>query len=183
MRRRALRLVAVVALLLGCAALDGCSRKIADVGAPPCPTVGVLADAAHLAVYRDGPGRDLTDIRYEADLGPITGECIYRDKNTNVTVAMKLRITAKLGPADRDRLADVGYFVAVIDQESHVLARKEFQSALEFPPDKVQIATLEELEEIIKLKKDQPGSDYNVLVGFLLSHEQVDRNRAARGGT
>jgi hypothetical protein len=177
------RIVACAVLALAGAALDGCSKKLTDVGAPPCPVVAVLADAAHLAVFRDGPGRDLTDIRYEADLGPILGECVYRDKNTEVTVEMKLGITAKLGPAEREHLADVSYFVAVVDQQQHVLARKEFKSALEFQPNQVQAQTLEELEEIIKLKKDQPGSDYNVIVGFLLNREQVDRNRAARGGS
>jgi hypothetical protein len=175
-------IVACAVLALAGAALAGCSKKIADVGAPPCPVVAVLADAAHLAVFRDGPGRDLTDIRYEADLGPIRGECVYRNKNAEVTVEMKLGITAKLGPADRDHLADVSYFVAVVDQQQHVLGRKEFQSALEFQPNQVQVQTLEELQEIIKLKKDQPGSDFNVIVGFMLSHEQVERNRAARGG-
>lgn len=178
-----MRTIAVgIALGLAGAALGACAKKNADVGAPPCPNVAVLADAAHLAVFRDGPGRDLTDIRYEADLGPIRGECIYRKRNTNVTVEMKLVITAKRGPADRDRLADLGYFVAVVDQEEHVLARKEFQSSIQFAPNQAQVQTLEELEQIIPLKEQQPGSDYSVLVGFLLSQEQVDRNRAARGG-
>jgi hypothetical protein len=173
-----------VGLALGLAgtALGGCTKKIADAGAPPCPTVGVLADAAHLAVFRDGPGRDLTDIRYEADLGPIRGECVYPKSKSNVTVEMKLVITAKRGPADRDRLADLGYFVAVVDQQEHVLARKEFQSTIEFAANQPQVQTLEELEQIIPLKDQQPGSDYSVLVGFLLSPEQVERNRAARGG-
>ncbi|MBV8167866.1 MAG: hypothetical protein JO021_13815, partial [Alphaproteobacteria bacterium] len=65
----------VVALLALGAALDGC-RQRDDVGAPPCPRVAVLADASHMAVYRDGPGRELTDIRYEADLARISGECV-----------------------------------------------------------------------------------------------------------
>jgi hypothetical protein len=174
-----------LALALAGAALDGCADKKADVGAPPCPSVAVLADAAHLVVFRDGGGRDLTDVRYEAQLGPITGECIYRKKNTNVTVEMKLRIVAKLGPAAAltDRGVDLGYFVAVVDQQSKVLARKVFQTQLQFPPNQAEMGTLDELEEIINLKQDQPGSDFNVIVGFLLDKEQVDRNRAARGGT
>jgi hypothetical protein len=163
------------------AAIASCSRQQNDVGAPPCPKVAVLADAAHLAVFRDGPGRDLTDIRYEADIGRISGDCIYKKRNTSVTVDMKLMITAKRGPADRDRVAPLAYFVAVVDAESHVLARKEFESQIEFGPEQAEVATQEELEEIIQLKKDQPGSDYDVLVGFRLSPEQVQRNRAAHG--
>jgi hypothetical protein len=175
------RIVAPLAALLALGALAGCNNKVADVGAPPCPRVAVLADAAHLAVFRDGPGRDLTDIQYEADIGRISGECIYTKKKTSVTVDMKLLITAKQGPAGRDRAADFGYFVAVVAGQTNVLARKEFQSKIEFTADQPEVATVEELQEIIQLKKDQPGSDFDVLVGFKLSPEQVARNRAAHG--
>jgi hypothetical protein len=174
-------LAAAPVALAAVAALAGCSNTRADVGAPPCPKVAVLADAAHLAVYRDGPGRDLTDIKYEADIGRISGECVYKKDLSSVRVDMKLMITGKRGPADRDHIADFVYFVAVIDGQSNVLARKEFPSQIEFAPDQAQVVTQEELEEIIKLKKDQPGSDFDVLVGFKLDHEQVQRNRAAHG--
>lgn len=166
--------------LAAVAALAGCKQKD-DIGAPPCPKVAVLSDAAHLATFRDGPGRDLTDIKYEADIGRISGECIYKKNNTSVTVSMKLLITAKRGPADRDRLLDFVYFVAVVGAQSDILARREFPSQIEFAPEQPQVVTVEELEEIIKLKKDQPGSDFEVLVGFKLDHEQVERNRRARG--
>jgi hypothetical protein len=166
--------------LAAVAALAGCKQRD-DVGTPPCPKVAVLAEAAHLAVFRDGTGRDLTDIKYEADIGRISGECIYKKKNTSVTVDMKLMITAKRGPADRDHIADFVYFVAVVDAQSNILARKEFPGEIEFAPDQAQVVTQEELEEIIQLKKDQPGSDFDVLVGFKLDHEQVERNRAAHG--
>lgn len=173
------RVVTLAALLLAGAAVDGCnSRQKDDIGAPPCPKVGVLADAAHLTTFRDGGGRDLTDVVFEADFGRIAGDCVYRKRNTNVTVEMKLVITAKRGPADRARVADIGYFVAIVDQQSNVLARQEFRSTVEFPGDQSQVNVLEELEQIIPLKKDQPGSDYDVLVGFKLSPEQLQRNRA-----
>jgi hypothetical protein len=171
------RAATVVGMVALGAALAGCFPKRDDAGAPPCPKVALLADAAHLTVYRDGPGRDLTDIKYEADLGRIAGQCVYRKKNTQVTVEMKLQINAKRGPADRDRIADLGYFVAILDGQANVLARQEFQSQIEFPLDQTQVATLEELEQIIPLKKDQPGSDFDVLVGFQLTQEQLQRNR------
>jgi hypothetical protein len=169
-----------VLALAAVAALAGC-RQRDDVGAPPCPKVAVLSDAAHLALYRNGPGRDLTDIKYEADIGRISGECIYKKGNTAVTVSMKLLITAKRGPADRDRLLDFVYFVAVVDAQSNILARREFPSQIEFAPEQPQVVTVEELEEIIKLTKDQPGSDFQVLVGFKLDRDQVEQNRKAHG--
>jgi hypothetical protein len=157
-------------------ALAACSRRN-DAGAPPCPKVAVLADASHLTVFRDGPGRDLTDVQYEADLGRITGECIYNRRSTNVKVDMKLVVAARRGPADRNRIADYVYFVAIVDSQSNVLARQEFASQVQFPPDQSQVVTLEELEQTIPLEKNQPGSDFDVYVGFKLTPEQVQRNR------
>jgi hypothetical protein len=177
--QQALRRALTVAGSLFALALlvSGCAGKADDVGAPPCPKVAALADAAHMTVFRSGAGRDLTDISYEADIGRIGGECIYNRRKTSVTVDMKLVITAKRGPADQKRFADLAYFVAIVDAQANVLARQEFQSQVTFPEDQDQVATLEELQQIIPLKKDQPGSDYDVLVGFRLSRDQVERNR------
>jgi hypothetical protein len=157
--------------------LAACGRGRTDAGAPPCPKVAVLADAAHMTVYRDGPGRDLTDVQFEADLGRITGECVYDRRITNVKVDMKLVVTAQRGPADRNRVANYAYFVAIVDNKATVLARQEFTSQVEFPADQSRVATLEELEQTIPLEKGQPGSDFDVYVGFKLTPEQVQRNR------
>lgn len=171
-----------LAALLLIAGLAGCSstNPLADSSkTPPCPNVAVLTDAAHLTVFKDGAGRDLTDVKYDAEFGRITGECIYNKRgNGKVTVEMKLQITARRGPADRDRLANVDYFVAVVDRQSNVLGRQEFQSKLQFPPDQTEATTQDELEQIIPLKKDQAGADIDVLVGFKLTPEQLERNRA-----
>jgi hypothetical protein len=179
MRRVARATGSLAALLTVGAALGGCGTKIADAGTPACPRVALLADAAHMTVFRDGPGRDLTDIVYDADLGRISGQCVYTHDKSKVTVEMRLAITAKRGPADRSRSAALPYFVAVVDNQSHVLARQEFDTTIAFQPDQTQAGTLEELEQIIKLNKDQPGSDFQVMVGFRLTPEQLKRNRAS----
>lgn len=165
-----------LALLMAGLALVACKSRT-DAGAPPCPKVAVLADASHLTVYRDGPGRDLTDVQFEADLGRISGECIYNRRSTNVKVDMKLVVSALRGPADRNRVASYAYFVAIVDNKGSVLARQEFTSQVQFPGDQSRVATLEELEQTIPIEKNQPGSDFDVYVGFKLTPEQVERNR------
>lgn len=166
-------------LLVGLAGCSSTNPLAGTANVPPCPKVAVLTDAAHLTVFKDGAGRDLTDVKYDAEFGRITGECIYNKRdNGKVTVEMTLQITARRGPADRDRLADVDYFVAVVDRQSNVLGRQEFQSRIQFPSDQTENTTQDELEQIIPLKKDQAGEDIDVLVGFKLTPEQLERNRA-----
>lgn len=172
------RPAAGAALLMAALALGACGGSgRQDAGAPPCPRVAVLADASRLVIYRDGPGRDLTDVIFEADLGRITGECIYSRRKDNVKVDMKLLVTARRGPADRSRTGTFDYFVAIVDTQGQVLARREFRSQVVFQPEQTQIASQEELEQSIPLKRDQPGSDFDVFVGFKLTPEQVERNR------
>lgn len=170
-----MRRAAVAALLL--LGLAGCSARPGDSAIPACPRIGILADASRIVVFRDGPGRDLSDVVYEAELAGVTGECVYDRRRTNVTVDMRLRIDGLRGPADRTRAADLTYFVAVLDKQSAVLARQEFRSRLEFPLNIARIATVEELEQKMVLAKDQPGSDFEILVGFKLSPDQLERNR------
>jgi hypothetical protein len=170
------RLAACVVLFGTALVLASCSNR-QNAGVPPCPKVAVLADASHLAVFRDGPGRDLTDVVFEADLARITGDCVYSRRKDSVTVEMKLFVAARRGPADRDRAGVFDYFVAIVDSESNVLARQEFRSQIVFRPEQTVVVSQEELEQTIKLKRDQPGSDFDVLIGFKLTPEQVERNR------
>ena len=60
------------ALALGLAAcgesINPFSKDVIDVGCPSA--IGALKEAEELTRFRDGPGRDLTDVRFEARIGP-----------------------------------------------------------------------------------------------------------------
>ena len=166
----------LASIMLAGVGLAGCS-SVQDSTLPACPAVSVLADAGHMQQFRDGPGRDLTDLVLEAKLGPITGECSYNRKQTEVTVAMKLAIEARRGPASTAKEAKLDYFVAVIDNSDTVLARQEFSTLLTFPATRGAVAGTEELEQRIPLKENEFGDAYRVLIGFKLTQDQLDRNR------
>lgn len=156
--------------------LTGCS-SVQDSTLPPCPTVSVLADAGQMQLFRDGPGRDLTDLVLDAKLGPITGECSYNRKQTEVTVAMKLGLEARRGPASTAKDAKLDYFVAIVDNTDTVLARQEFSAVMNFPPSRGAVSGVDELEQRITLKDSEQGDAYRVLIGFKLTQDQLDRNR------
>lgn len=176
-RRSGWRLAAPV-LALGLV-LGGCASVSNLVGQKekrPCPGATVVKDTSRLVMFRDGGGRDITDIAFEARLPRITVACDYKDNMVAVTT--EVAIVAARGPANADRRAPIRYFVAVLDARDRVIAKREFETTLQFPVNIDRGATSEELVQRIPLAKGEPGTNYVIAVGFQLSREQLAFNRA-----
>src|SRR3990172_2509615 len=93
-----------LALALGLAA---CSKGPPP---PPCPAVVPVADAAQMVRF-NGDGHDLTDVVFEARIQGYALTCEYDDDV--IDGQMTLSLLAVRGPSDQERIARVGYFVAV----------------------------------------------------------------------
>lgn len=144
----------------------------------PCPRVSVLDDAGRAVQYRDGAGRDLTDVTYQARIDDVQSSCSY-DKQ-ELTVNATVIILAQRGPASRGAEANFPFFVAVTDRDQNILAKEVFDSVVEFPEGRRRAGVFEEVEQQIALRDEETGDDYEIIVGFQLSRDQLDRNRARR---
>lgn len=172
--KQALALSAAAILLSACG-VNWFNRK----PPPPCPAAAIVKDAARKIVYRDGAGRDITDVMFEASLPRVVVDCKYDDRGVEVTTAVT--IVAARGPADHDRRASVRYFAAVLDPKNTVIGKREFESRLEFPINIDRGATTEELVQRIPVGKGVSAEDYTVVFGFQLSREELEANRTNRG--
>ncbi|MDR3519017.1 MAG: hypothetical protein P4M00_24730 [Azospirillaceae bacterium] len=171
-----------VILLGGCCALfAGCST-LGLSGPPPktvagraCPKVGFVPDATQITQFRDGPGRDLTDIVARAGLLDFRGQCDYDDEG--VTVSFNLFIGAERGPAFKGtEPAHLPYFVAITAPDGEIVAKQEFSAAIDFK-DAARGGTAESLEQRIPLPKGKDARAYTVMAGFQLSRDQLAYNR------
>ena len=105
---RLLFLVLAAPLVLsGCDALSRVKGKVA----PPCPPVYIMSDTATITKYKEGRGRDLTDVEVEAEVVGFKGECVYNDKGGEIS--LQLSFDARRGPAAVGRKVDLTYFVAI----------------------------------------------------------------------
>jgi hypothetical protein len=167
---------AAAALLL--AALPACASlnpfKKADPR--PCPAVLVLRDTVKTTVYRPGPGRDILDQRFTAEIADLSGSCKYSEDTLSVSVAIDLVFTK--GPAQEGQDMSVPYFVAVTRGGEDILAKRIFDSAIEFPANRRRAGVREEVDQFIQLLPDETGAAYEIIVGLQLSEEQLDRNRS-----
>jgi hypothetical protein len=162
--------LAALALIGGM--LSGCAWFKSDPP-PPCPRVSILLDAARLVQFRPGPGRDLTDVEFEAEIVGVTSACVFRDNNRRVVVTATAQIVAQQGPAAKGSQATVPFFVAVAEGEQRVLAKSQFESRIDFPA-----GVTEESEQNIPLPAGRTGVEFDVLVGLQLNPDQLQYMRA-----
>lgn len=141
----------------------------------PCPQTVVLNDASRQVKF-NGQGRDLTDIHFEASITAGGVTCEY-DENV-LDVDVQVQVTASRGPANSDRLANINYFVAIARTDQTVLARKSFDLAIPFPGNRTRWVAVEEIGQIIPLEAGTHGGNYKIYVGFDLTPEELEYNRA-----
>ena len=139
----------------------------------------MLRDAAQATQFREGPGRDLTDVTHEAAFTAVELTCSYR--KDQLEVALQISFVAERGPAGADK-ANFPFFVAVVDSQQNILAKEVFDSEVEFEEGRRRTGIREEIDQRITLRSNESGADYEALVGFQLSQEQLARNRRRRGG-
>jgi hypothetical protein len=162
------------------ALLSGCSSWLAKKDERACPRIEIVSDLSRIAKFRDGPGRDLSDLLYTARFDDVKSGCAY-DK-TGVTVDMTVSLLAERGRAgEKQPKVDVTYFVAIMDAKRNILNEERFTSPFDFSDNKV--ATInDELVERIPLAATAPGSDHTLILGFQLTPEEIDFNEKHRGG-
>ncbi len=176
-REYAVRGCAVLAMLL----VAGCSVFQKGVP-PPCPRVSVLSDASKLVRYREGPGRDITDVLFEAGISDFVGSCVYRDNNTRVTIELSVMFDLRRGPANRDRQAGFEYFVAIPKFHPAPEGKRRLPIRVDFPGNRTRSRVTDVLEVEIPIAKGSSGTDYPVFIGFQLSASELRENRARSGG-
>ncbi len=175
--------VALLAMLVsGCTAYEWAFGKSER---PPCPRVSVLAEAATVTKFRDGPGRDLIDILYSGEIGGVRSSCEYDiDDDTGegtLTVTVGVLINGARGPADRERAGIFEYFVAIPSFYPRPEGRGVFTARLEFPGNLTRNRIEDRPVDLtIPINGSSKGADFNVLVGFQLSREELEYNRRRR---
>ena len=178
MRRRigawaALPALALAVLTAGCSVLEKKEKREAA-----CPTGVIPIDSSRITRFRDGPGRDLTDVVNEGEILDILVQCKY-DKQA-VNVDLQVAVGGARGPADRSKIAEFDYFVAIVDADQNIVAKEPFRVRFEFKDNQSKLGSVEELEPHLPLKDVMKGPTYSILVGFQLTPEELAWNRQQR---
>jgi hypothetical protein len=175
--------------LLRCAAaavvavvVAGCSND-EDENEAPCPAAKVLGEPSELTRFRDGPGRDPTDVLFEARMMRVVGECAYDLDGGEIEVELEVVMEVVRGAALADGKIDYRYFVAIAEWtpdgglEPVVHSREAFQVDTRIPSGRRGLRYRDLLEITIPRPDDRNVQNYVLYLGFELTKDELSHNR------
>lgn len=174
------RLLLPAALALGVvAAACGPSTTERVTASQLCPKALRVQDAATLTRFRPGRGRDATDTLMQASLSDITVACGTLPDRVDADIAFEIRVSEgpALAKASADRKVALEYFVAIIDSQRRILARRTFNADFQFTGNRTKLQSKEELSQSIPLASPNTGGSYQIAVGFVMTPDEVEFNR------
>ena len=133
--------------------LSACSFNVSDLNpfgkksvVPQCPRVSVLEGAERITKFKAGPGRDITDIEFEAEILSFFGECEFErgsDGITGVSVTFKVALEATRGPANLNRRSTLEYFVRIPQFYPLPRGSSVFAVRVDFPGNKESVGVVD----------------------------------------
>ncbi len=143
----------------------------------------VLKDADQVVKFAPGQSAEPQNALYVGRIDQAKLNCTY-DPNTyeRLNVNLGVQITADRAPGRQVQAADLNYFVAIVNLQGELLARKEFPLHLQFSPGSNEVTKVDSIYQVIPLKYPQNGGSLQVWTGFVLSDAELQYNRAHGAG-
>lgn len=180
--RRAFRLLAAAALLALAACVGG-----NDSDQAPCPSAKVMGEPSELTRFRDGPGRDPTDILFEAAFSRVAGECSYDADGGDIELELTVIFDLLRGQASSDGAASLSYFVAVAERgkdigpQPVIHARQAFGIKTAFAETRKSMRYTDVLEITIPRPDARSVRSYVLYLGFELTPAELAYNKRKLG--
>lgn len=143
-----------------------------------CPAVFILEDAKDLTRFKPGPGRDITDILFEAEIVNFVGDCDYDEGEAEIELSVQIRV--ERGPANKARQVAFDYFVAIPEFQSQSEGKSVFKVTGEFEGNRTRMLYQDDLEMTIPVKVPAEGSALEIVLGFQLTPEELKFNRSRK---
>lgn len=152
----------------------------------PCPQAKVLSEPSELTRFKEGPGRDLTDVSFKASIVRVVGECGYKKKGGEVDVELTVSIDVTRGPANPEGKVAFSYFVAVSEYLEDggpapaVLGREAFTVEASFADGRKGLRYKDVLDITIPRPDARDVRNYVLFLGIELTPEEMAYNKKGR---
>lgn len=146
--------------------------------AGPCPLTAVLYDNSRLVAF-DAPGVErYASITHTGEMLGVRSLCRYVDANP-ITLRMEVDMAFGRGPASTADRQTYRYWVAVARRGRAPIEKVYFDVDVRFPRGQSVVTHTEEIEriEIPRANNEVSGENFEILVGFELTPEQLQFNR------
>jgi hypothetical protein len=176
------RIPALVSALLvigGCTTLR--ETTITDANPAPCPAAFALLEAGRMVEFAGG-GESFNNVGFTAEIEDVRSLCVYLPDGGPILSNIEVDISYGRGPAADQRRKTYPLFVAVTRKNLAVIEKQVFSTDVTFPRGSDRIFKTETFREvrIPRAAESVAGGNFEILVGFELTPEQIEFNRAGK---
>lgn len=149
--------------------------------AGPCPLMGVLYEASRQVEFSPPDQERYGNIAFTGEMRGVRGLCRYVDDDP-IRMQVAVDMAFGRGPAAEAERKTYRYWVAVVRRGLAPLEKQYFDVEVEFPRGQAVVTHTELIEriEIPRANADISGENFEILVGFDLTPEQLAFNRAGK---
>jgi len=164
--------------------LSACSSSIGQVfdtqqNVGPCPSSASIYEASRIVEFK---GEDLTydNITYTGEIVGVRLYCRYVNDDP-LLAEIELDFAFGKGPLADEQRHTYQYFIAATRRNSRVLEKQSFSIEADFKDGPV-VGIREFVGRIVIPRADETisGANFEILVGFDLTPEQLEFNRAGK---
>lgn len=141
-----------------------------------CPPVFLLKDARELTRFKEGPGRDITDIQVQVRIANYKGTCNYDDEEADIELGIDF--TLEPGPAAKGREFKFKYFVAIPAFHPRPEGKRVFDTTAKIEDLRRRAVLHNDLTLKIPIPRKASPSKYAIYLGLQLTPTQLEYNRA-----
>ncbi len=168
---------AATLLVAGCNSVSENLSTRPNVG--PCPVAASLFDASRLVEIE---GEEVIhNVGFTGEITGVRGYCRYVDDNP-ITMEIDIDFAFGRGPAAQGDSRTYDYFITVTRRNSAVIAQEDFSITADFKKGADRTYASENIAGIVipRANGTVSGTNFEVLVGFRLTDEQLAYNRSGK---
>lgn len=161
------------------AGLAACEQLDTRINEGPCPVSGVLYEASRMVEVGEVERHE--NVGFTGSIEGVRGFCRYVGTNP-ITMEVEIDFSFGRGPMAGGDRRSYPYFVAVTRRDRNVLAKEEFAIDVKFDKNETLVRRRETVSgiEIPRATETVSGVNFEVIVGFELTPEQLAFNRAGK---
>jgi hypothetical protein len=149
--------------------------------AGPCPLMGVLYDSSRIVKFAQANSQRYANISYTGEFQGIRGLCRYIEDDP-IEMTLEVEMAFGRGPAATEDRETYRYWVAVARRGRAPIEKAYFDIDVRFPRGETVVTRTEDLGRITipRANGEISGDNFEILVGFELTPEQLAFNREGR---
>lgn len=156
---------------------------VAKTGAE-CPQVKALTDLSSIAQFVNAKTPSADKMIAEAKIENVGATCAVAP--ASVSVELSLDFLGTLGPVgvkDMNGQANYTYpyFLTVVTPDGKILSKDVFALSMVYDKGGISLRKQDKLRQVIPLAAGQQANQYQILIGFQLSDDELAYNRSKTG--